>query len=263
MEMTAQPAAQILLQQMGKAALGFTHLPLRLLYSPGVPLLLAGTGALFLVGVAMSVWSFDLRSLLLLLSLVSVVVLSGLSRDAPASQRYIIAVPSVGILVALPLTRLTHWLQELWPEHRRFVAAGLIVVMAWLMWTDLRYYFFDAFENYTLGGENTRAATDIATYLQDQEEPAQDVYFFGFPRMGYHSLSTIPYLNPGMNPIDVEEPLQKAPEWQLTGPTIFIFLPERAGELDHVRSTYPSGQYKVFHKADGQSLFMTYEVGQR
>ena len=127
---------------------------------------------------------------------------------------------------------------------------------------DIHYYFRQAYDNYVLGGLNTIVATDVAHYLQDQEIDRQDVYFFGFPRMGYFSHSTIPYMVPEMVGYDVAEPLSAAPEWLATGPTIFIFLPERLADLQYVVSTYPDGAYREFFQDNGQLLFAVYEIGQ-
>ncbi len=260
--LTGLPASQIIRQQMGKAALGFTQLPLRLLYDPGVPLLLSSAGALFLVGVFVALWQISLRSLFILLPLLSVVLLSGFSQDPPASQRYIVAMPLVAILLALPLGLLWRWLRSLWPEYRRLLAVVLATAMIWLMYTDVHYYFGEAYKSYILGGLNTEAATEIAAYLHRQEDASQEVYFFGFPRMGYASLSTIPFINSQMEGIDVPGPLQSAPDWLLEDAAIFIFLPERIGELDFVRAAYPEGTYRVFYRPRTQlePLFMAYEV---
>lgn len=259
---TELPASQIIREQMVKAALGFTQLPLRLLYDPGVPLLLGSAGALFLVGVFIALWQIGLRTLFILLPLISVVFLSGFSQDPPASQRYIVAMPLVAILLALPLGLLWRWLRSLWPEYRRLLAVVLASAMLWLMWTDVHYYFGEVYKSYILGGLNTEAATEIAAYLHSQDDPAQEVYFFGFPRMGYGSLSTIPFINPQMQGVDVPTPLQAAPDWPLEGSAIFIFLPERIAELDFVRAAYPEGRYRVFYRYRSQldPLFMAYEV---
>ena len=261
-ELTGLPAGQIVWNQMVKAALGFTQLPLRLLYDPGVPLLIGSAAALFLLGVFIALWQISLRSLFILLPLISVVFLSGFSQDPPASQRYIVAMPLVAVLLAHPLGLLWGWLRRLWPEYRRLLAVALTVAMAWLMWTDVQYYFGEAYKGYVLGGLNTEVATEIAAYLHRQEDPAQEVYFFGFPRMGYTSLSTIPYINPQMEGIDVPAPLQAPPEWPLSQAAIFIFLPERSQELDFVRAAYPQGRYEAFYRARGlqELLFVAYEV---
>jgi hypothetical protein len=163
----------------------------------------------------------------------------------------------------VPLGLVGRWLGDLWPERRRLLGAGALALMLWLALADINYYFFHAFDSYVLGGGNTVVATEVAHYLRDHETPQQRVYFFGFPRMGYYSLKTIPYLAPGMTGIDVLEKLTAEPEWSLTGATIFIFLPERLGELEFVRATYPGGRYREFYSGQGEMLFAAYETDGR
>ncbi len=255
---TDRTTADIVLDQAVAGVMGFTHEPLRLLYNPGSPLLLAGAATLFLLGVLLSLFTFDLRTLLLLLPLASAIVANAISQDSPASQRYVMAMPLVAIFIALPLAQLVEWLGGLWPRYRPAVLAAVVGVMALVMAIDLNYYFNDIYDTYVLGGENTLVATEIGTYLQAQDPPDQDVYFFGFPRMGYRSLSTIPYLAPQMDGEDIVDPLDGLPDWQIEGPSLFIFLPERLGELETVRFAFPDGRYEEFLGDDGRLLFAVY-----
>lgn len=262
MAMTGQPAARVIVGEMRKTLLGFTHLPLRHWYNPGTPLLLAVPAALFWSGVLWAVYLFDLRSLLLLLPILSVVVLGGLSQDAPASQRFVLATPTAAILVALPLGQAAAWLRALWPRYRTAVAAAALLLMSLTALNDLDYYFFEVYDEYVLGGTNTQVATAVAAYLQQQEDPTQDVYFFGLPRMGYYSLSTIRYLAPGMRGHDVEASLTAPPAWQVERPAIFIFLPERRAELSFVKAAYPGGNERTVAAAGPSvaALFVAYEL---
>ena len=249
----------IVLRQMWLAALGFTQIPLRLLYEPGVPLLLSLAAGLFLAGVAWSVLRFDGRSALLLLPLLSVVFLSGFSQDPPASQRFILAMPAVAVLVARPLGLVTGWLRLLWPGGKGWVWLGTAVILLWLALIDITFYFGDLYETYVLGGANTVVANDIAEYLQTEPTPPT-VYFMGFPRMGYYSLSTIPYLAPDAEAIDVIEPITVPPTWAITDPTLAIFLPERLGELPFVQQAYPNGAYEEVLDAENQLLYGVYRI---
>lgn len=260
MQREEKTAAAIIVGQMATAALGFTHQPLRLLYDPGVPLLLTGAATLFLIGLAWSLLSFDLRYLLLLLPLGAAVVASGFSLDPPASQRYIMSIPLVAIIMALPLGQAVAWLRQLWPSRAKVIVAAAVVVMAWTAVLDVHYYFFKVYDHYVLGGWNTETATDIAAYLREQETRQQHVYFFGVPRMGYYSLSTIPYLVPDMVGEDVIEPLTQPARLSLYGPTLFVFLPERVHELEHVRAVFPGGTYEEFWNERQQYVFSVYSV---
>ena len=110
-----------------------------------------------------------------------------------------------------------------------------------------------------LGGVNTEVATSVAHFLEEKEPP-QSVYFFGFPRMGYYSLSTIPYLVPEADAHDVLEPIIDWPEGELSRPTTFVFLPERENELAYVRDAYPQGTYRQIRNENGLLLFVAYDV---
>ena len=59
---------------------------------------------------------------------------------------------------------------------------------------------------------------------------------------------------------DVVEPLSEPPVWPLTGPTLFVFLPERLGELPLVEQSFPDGRYEEFHSPLGELLFAVYAV---
>ena len=78
-----RPTAEIVLDNAVNGLLGFTHEPLRLLYNPGSPLLLAGAALLFLLGILWALLNFDLRYLLLFLPLLAVVASNAVSQDAP------------------------------------------------------------------------------------------------------------------------------------------------------------------------------------
>jgi 4-amino-4-deoxy-L-arabinose transferase-like glycosyltransferase len=264
MEQQGRSAVAVIGDQMLKTTLGFTHLPLRHWYDPGVPMLLGGAAALFILGLLWSLTNLNRRYLLLLLPLLAMIVLGGLSQDAPASQRYVLVAPFVAILVAVPIVQVSEWLTRFWPRYRPLILAAVVALVAWLALNDVRYYFFEVYDNYVLGDYNTEVATVIAGYL-DEQDPAPAVFFFGFPRMGYYSLSTIPYLVPQVEAQDVLEPLAAVPAWDLTGPTFFIFLPERAEELPLVRAAYPEGNYRQIRNERGDLLFVSYEwrPGQR
>jgi hypothetical protein len=249
----------IVLQQMWQAALGFTHLPLRLLYQPGVPLLLPLAAGLFLAGLAWALLRFDGRFALLLLPLLSVPLLSGFSQDPPASQRFILAMPCVAVLVALPIGLVARWVRQLWPESKLWVGLGTAVVLVWLILIDITLYFGDLYESYELGGFNTVVATDIALTLQAEPTPP-DVYFLGFPRMGYFSLNTIPYLAPDVQALDMIEPLTAPPVWAIEKTTWIIFLPERINELTFVQQAYPAGVYEEMHDDQMRFMYAVYRI---
>jgi 4-amino-4-deoxy-L-arabinose transferase-like glycosyltransferase len=257
-EIRDEPESLIVLDQMWRTARGFTHEPLRHWYNPGVPLLLPVAATLFLMGVVWAVAGFDLRHALLLLPILAMIVMGGFSQDAPASQRYILVMPVVALLLALPLRHGARLLAQFWPRLRHIWSVLALLIMAWLMLADLNYYFLEAYDDYVLGGINTEVATEVAYFLQAEADEASVVYFFARPRMGYYSHSTIPYLVPYLEGNDVDEPLTAVPEFPAGEPTFFIFLPERVGELVFVRAAFPGGYYREFTGSNGSMLFAVY-----
>ncbi len=252
--------AQVIFQQLTKAMGGFVFEPLRLLYDPGAPLLLVSAAALFLIGVLWALFNPDLRYLLLLLPLAATIFIVAVSNNAPSSQRYVLAAPFVVIFVALPLGLLREWLDELWPQYSRWAAIPAIFMVTWLLFADLRYYFTQVYsDGYILGGVNTLVATQVADYLQ-QQTSTEDVYFYGFPRMGYRSHATIAYLVPHVRGHDVEPDGGVPTPAIIRGTTQFIFLPERLQELQYVLSLYTQGNYREFFNADNELLFAVYEI---
>lgn len=251
--------SEIMFKQFVKGVMGFTHEPLRLLYNPGSPLLLTAAGLLFLMGVLWAFLNIDLRYLLLLLPLLGAIIANTISRDPPSSQRYIMAMPMVAIFVAMPLGQGMRWLRAQYSRAGVAVTVAGFALFALVATADLDYYFNRVYDNYILGDGNTLVATEIAHYLRDKEPAGQQVFFFGFPRMGYFSLSTIPYLAPEKRGQDIIDPLTGPPDLSLSEPALFIFLPERLNELEHVRQSYPDGSFQEFFDKDGKLLFAVYE----
>ena len=251
---------EIIAKQMWLGVLGYTYQPLRLFYEPGVPLLLTGAATLFLIGIVWGILNFDLRYLLLTLPMLATVISNGLSQSPPASQRFILATPMVAVFVAIPLGFMASRFETFWPQRKwiAYLLTGLIMVG--ISYQDIEFYFFQAPEKYIFGGVNTLIATEVADYLEASSEEER-VYFFGFPRMGYFSLSTIPYLVPDVVAVDVVQPLDEAPIWDLPEVTHFMFLPERLNDLRFVEMAYPDGEYiQIFDDDEEVLLFVIYKV---
>lgn len=249
--------AAIIAGQFALAARGLINEPLRLLYEPGAPVLLGVAATLFVIGFLWAAYDFDLRYLLLMLPVLATLIIVTLSRDAPSSQRYVLAAPFVIIFVALPVVLLTGWLRGLWPEYRALAAVPALLLVAWIMIAETGYYFNSVYDHYVLGGHNTLVATRIAAYLQEEAGPPR-VVFYGYPRMGFHSHGTVPYLVPEVAGADVPPEELYPEDWWIEGPTRFMFLPERLAELEAVREDYPGGSYREIRDKDGRLLFAVY-----
>jgi len=69
------------------------------------------------------------------------------------------------------------------------------------------------------------------------------------------------FLAPDVPGQDVAEPLDAPPDFVEEGRgAVFIFLPERVGELEWVRQAFPGGRLREFRDAKGESRFTIYQV---
>ncbi len=256
---TGKTPAELLATQFITSTLAFTSSSLRgVLYVPGNPMLLPLSATLFLMGVVLLILNFRKPAeLWLILWLAGAIAIGALSESTPAAQRYVFAAPAVAATIGLALVRIGQWLIESWPKARPAVVAIVGIVVAIACWVDLSFYFGDYSANKRFGDLNTETAIAVA-HMLDEREQGVEVYFFG-GRMGYYSHSSISYLAPHANGHDVLQPLSEPPNWEIQGPTLFIFLPERADEMAMVQERYPGGDVFQESGRDAQ-LYLAYEV---
>jgi 4-amino-4-deoxy-L-arabinose transferase-like glycosyltransferase len=261
--LTGKSLAQILAEQFLRAAGAFHVFPDRTVwYGADRPLLGFLAGAFALLGMfwAGLRWQ-EHRNFLVLLWFWAVIVSAGmLTESPPSSQRLVIAIPAVVLLVALGLEQTVHlsarmlrWKDRQWEN---LVLGGVAVILAA---GSLHYYFARFTPDRRYGSLNGVAATMMGYYLRELEGDYQ-VYFLGAPRM-YWGFGTMTFLAPDVQGQDIEEPLSVPPGLAEDGRhTLFLFLPERAGELDWLRQTYPDGELREFSDESGRRWFLTYEV---
>jgi 4-amino-4-deoxy-L-arabinose transferase-like glycosyltransferase len=259
---TGNSALQILGNQFKLATLAFTHINLRHWYMPDHPMLLLIPSALFLLGIVLLVVRFkDPRYNWLIIWIVSAITISALSESTPASQRLTFVAPAVSIAIILPLRAIVNWFGDL-PIKQTLLPlflTGTILISA--MGADLFFYFYEYTGNQKFGDINTEVANATANYLNSLDTEI-DVYFCGLPRMGYYSHSTIPFLVPEANGLDVTEKISSPPSPSFERPSVYIFLPERLEELEFLRQAVPFGKVVVKKGRDGAHLFTAYEIPQ-
>ncbi|MFN2291477.1 MAG: hypothetical protein ACK2UC_09840, partial [Anaerolineae bacterium] len=230
-------------------------------YGANCPLLgfLAGIFAVLGMTWAFAHWR-DRRYFLVLLWFWSVIISGGmLTESPPSSQRLVIAIPAVALLVAFGLTSTVDLLGRLLALDRRVQNAALGLLAVVLVTSSVLYYFTVYTPARLYGSGNGETATMMGHYLRDLEG-TPEVYFFGAPRI-YWTFGTMSFLAPGVRGEDVAEPLTGPPEAvTVARNTAFVFLPERAGELAWVQQAFPQGEVKEFHDESGGLRFIAYEV---
>jgi 4-amino-4-deoxy-L-arabinose transferase-like glycosyltransferase len=261
-ELTGKSTPQILAEQFLRAAGAFHVFPDRTAwYGAERPLLGWLSGLFGLLGMVWSVvhWR-DRRYFLVLIWFWSVIVTGGmLTESPPSSQRLVIAIPAVALLVAFGLEQSVRLVRRLAQARREWenVALGLLVLL--LAVGSVRFYFVEFSPTRRYGSENGETATMIGHYLRDLDG-GYEAYFVGAPRI-YWKFGTMQFLAPDVPGRDIAEPLTTPPDLELEGNTAFVFLPEREAELVWVKQAFPGGQRQDFDDAGGRLRFVVYRVG--
>jgi 4-amino-4-deoxy-L-arabinose transferase-like glycosyltransferase len=258
---TGRTALSIMGTQFLKAGLAFHHYPDPTFhYRPGVPLLGFAAAILFAFGMVAAARRFRHPAYGMLLAWFALVIIFGgaLLENPPSSARLVLAIPPVALGVALgavEVASLARW--ALGRSHAEAVAATLVLLLL-VTCQSAFFYLVRYTPSHVYGGANTEVAHRMGLYLRGLG-PGYYCYFLGAPRM-YLGFATIPYLARDLQGSDVLEPLSD-PAWLLPakGEPVFVFLPERAAELEAVRRRYPSGALREFRDASGNVLFTAYE----
>lgn len=254
---------QVLADQARAGFGAFTYLSDRSAwYDPHIPMLDRASAVLFVLGLAIAIVSWRRPQVALLLAWLAGGAIFGgvLLVNSPESPRYVTTVPALCLLIALALDRLGALLRWALPLRRRYVyALGGVALLLLALW-NINFYFRVYTPRRTYGWLNTEVGTELGTYLHAQPDPVY-VYFFGPPRM-FIGNGTIRFLASNIPGSDVSQPISAA---DLPAPPpgrrpIFIFLPERSGELAMVQSRYPDGNLRQFDAvSQPATLFLSYE----
>ena len=263
---TGSSETSILWEQLWKSALAYNYTPdPTFWYRPGIPLLRFVPSVLFVFGLGLALVRIKRTpEFLLLMWIGTTIIFAGvLLENPPASQRYIISAPAVCLLIALALGWMGRRLRKLLGGRKKAWSGALLLLALWIAWGDVSFYFGAYTASADFGGLNTEVAHRAAEYLRDLG-PDWKTFFFGLPRMGISPQGGFPsvsFLVPDANTVDVVDPLNSVSDLpDLQPPTVFIYLPERAMELQLIRAAFPHGTEKHFPGRYARMLFVAYEV---
>jgi 4-amino-4-deoxy-L-arabinose transferase-like glycosyltransferase len=260
--LTGKSLSRILAEQFLRAAGAFHVFADRTVwYGADKPLLgfLAGIFAVLGVAWATLRWR-QRRYFLVLLWFWSVIITGGmLTESPPSSQRLVIAIPAVALLVAFGLEQTVRLVRRLFgirPSWGNLALGLLVLVMAA---SSVRFYFVEFTPSRRYGSAIGETATMMGHYLREMEGEPQ-VYLFGAPLL-YWGFGTMTFLAPDIQGQDVVDPLDAPPEFEAgEHSALFLFLPQRAGELAWVQQAFPDGRLQEFRDEGGQLRFIAYRV---
>lgn len=258
---TGQPAWRILGAQIWQSVQSFTNTNLRHWYTPEVPILRSFAAGFFLLGAFLL--ALDWRkpqTWLLALWLGAFTISGGLSESTPAAQRYIGVAPAVALVLGYSLNNITERLMVFWPRAKNLLAAAALATILLLTLSDINFYFRKFTPRGEYAGPNAAVAQHLANYLQDKPAGTQ-VAFFGQPRMGYYSISSISFLAPQVIGLDMVQSIGAPENPQLTpGPVVFVFLPENESAVENLLSLYPQVVVQKEFDMKGELLYWYVEM---
>ncbi|NJN16660.1 MAG: hypothetical protein HC822_10500 [Oscillochloris sp.] len=266
-EIRGQDALPILFDQFQRAVLAYNAYPDRTVwYGIPRPYFTLIPGTLFILGIGYAGLNLFNRRIFPLVAWWGGAILMGgmLTESPPSSQRLVTtAVPAMALLVlALMLIVQGLW-RAIGSRGMQIPALALAAATVLIGFGSARYYFVEYTPLRVYGNMNAVVATELADYANRAVGPEGRLYFFGPPRM-YVDFGTIPYLAPQVAGVSIVEPLARPPGPELVSAdkdAVFVFLPEREGELAQVRQAYPDGDYTLVPSPiDGAPLFSVYTV---
>ncbi|MGE5138148.1 MAG: ArnT family glycosyltransferase [Rudaea sp.] len=264
-EQTGQSAPEILIDRFRQALLSYNLIPdYSPFYAPGTPLLDQVSGLLFVLGAIYALYRIRDRRYCLFLEWFVLALILGVVMiiDENGSERVVTTAVPVMFFVALGLDRFAGLVSRLW---RRSIAMNRAVVLTGLVGIaviGVRFYFVDYTALRSYSGDGGWRFTEMSRYFLAQHEEFE-VYFFGAP-YDFIDHGTIRYMVPGLNGMDVQDPLAGPPDFvDRSRLALFVFTPKRPGDFPIVASAFPNGQRIDYFKPDGEELFWIYRVEPR
>jgi 4-amino-4-deoxy-L-arabinose transferase-like glycosyltransferase len=228
-----------------------------LFYLAPIPLVDRVSLAPFVIGFLYALFHIrQERFVLLLLVFLGTVVTGGvLTIEPPMSQRLLPVVPAVCAFVAVGLVVICRTILRARPGFTRYaLGIGIAILVA----VNIQFYFFD----YTGGLYRKDDPAEVALLLQPYAKELPQgllIYFYGGPvhSVGFPSFR---FLMPNIKMVDVVQgggPSADTSDHR--GPTLFVFLPHREGELAAVQQQCPGGEVRTFSDSE-RKLFTSYAV---
>jgi len=252
-------APGLVLEQIWVTALGLTVAELQgVYYAPGVPMLISLSAVLFIGGLGLCLMrARQPRCSLPLLILAGTILASGLSIQAPNSQRLLYIAPALAVMVVLPFDAAWVWSARRWPAGRPALlgAGGLLVLV--MMAQNFDALFLRYFPREEYGSLNGAVTQELIAVLPSV--PAgTPVYFFGGGRMGFTSIPSLAYLLPGRTAADLTSADEIPAD---TAALVAIVLPEEGQTLAALQQRFPKGMALRRYNRHGRLLFEIWAVG--
>lgn len=242
---TGKSQLSIFLDLFRQAFLTVNYYPSYAFHFSELPMLDFVTGAVFILGLAYSLYRVrDHRHLLLNGWFWSGVLVGGAMVVIPnkSAYRIMMILPVVSIFIAVAWDKLMEFGSRALPENQivRIVPTALFIALFSIL--NLKAYIVDYAPTCDYEGANTRLASYIGSYIGDLGQDYEP-YLLTAPREIYGVYRSIDFLSGNIKLIDIKEPLTGPPTFiNAHRQAVFFFTPQREGELGYVRDHIPGGE---------------------
>ncbi len=271
---TGRSAISLLAEQFTRTLLAFNYYPDRMvsrLYNPGVPLLDFVSGILFVFGLVYATSRLRERGYFLLSAWFWLIIVfcGTLVEKPPGSPRLILISPVLSVLAAVGLAGLLDVARRALSLKQPTVERVALVVLTLVAALNVHFYFWQYTPSRRFGTFRMEQTNAIGHYLaQTSPLPSggseggkgpRRAYIVGPPHIFFKY--NIGFVSDA-DGVDVTAPVTD-PTTFVAGDrdAVFVFVPERLGELDVVRRFYPGGRLRTFtDEVSHDTLFVAYEV---
>jgi hypothetical protein len=258
-------AAEILARQLARSSLVFiaTDAPRSFFNSPSA-YLPPFEAMIFMFGLAYTLWRIkDPRYIVLFAWFWAPVILgSTLTANPPSSQRMLMSMPAVVMMVAIGITKILQVFERFRPAAGKVVPGVLLAFILFTGYTNINFYFYDYRSGHYY--EETINELSYETRIYTMPLDARGRLFLladsPSPHLGSKSFE---YFAPNMERVFVDaitfESLLKMP---YDREALFLALPDHKADIELLAQLIPGGEWHEVKRRyqPHQTLFYTYKI---
>jgi 4-amino-4-deoxy-L-arabinose transferase-like glycosyltransferase len=260
---TGKSMSWLWLEHLERSVLAFVYVRDRgFFYMADTPMLQVLSGALFVLGVGLSLLHWrEARYTVLLIWLGLTVVLGGWVLEFPPQyQRYLIVSPAVCLLVGRATVILLRAARRIW-DWRPAVCQHLVVLIAVVLLALNAGYYFGVYTPAGDFGDRNTEIADRTARLMAAVGPGYTTYFLGMSYMPLSGFNSVRFLAPGADWVQVDEsPLADWSFVQEGRGALFVVMEERSDDLPLLYDRFRGGEKWQVEGRKGGVLLSVYRV---
>lgn len=253
---------RLFLDLFADAFLTVNFFPAKAFYNGSLPMLDYISGAIFILGIAYSLYRvLEPKHLLLhgwfwsgILVGGAMIVLSG-----DAAYRVMIVFPAVCLFVAIGWVKLIEFFARAfpWKERTQYVLIGIFMIGFTI--PNIKAYFVDYATTCRYEDWATRFASHMGRYMAELDEDTH-TYVLGFPRIYYGIHGSVDFFKGDRLITNINDPLMEPPTMiDADSSAVFVFIPEREAELEYVTQVFPNGTLEQIDDC-GEKMLVIYNA---